>query len=401
MNGSESSLLRRRGLSFLRHFDLPLIAAVLGLAGIGLTAVYSATLHGAQSNLFLKQIVWVCGGAVLFLFLNLSDYRFPTDHAFSIYAAAVLSLVAVLLFGTEIHGSRSWIRFSGIGFQPSEFAKVAVVLVLARYLAGQHEDYLSKTRILALTGLALCPAVLVMMQGDLGTALTYFSILMGTMFVAGMRLRLVFQTAFLSLLSAPLAWFALKDYQQQRILATLNPSLDPQGVGYQTSQSIIAVGSSGLAGKRIRSGVPESTGLRARDSLRLCIRAPDRRVGPAGRGIDPRSVPGALPAPGLDRRPGARPVRDPDCHGCGQPDRVSRPDKRRNVSGNLSSHRDPPAPAELRRLFDNGFSPLPGAGRQRLQAPLCLFRALKRRSHCRSCQSGLSAAAQSLSFLPL
>ncbi len=261
MNGSESSLLRRRGLSFLRHFDLPLIAAVLGLAGIGLTAVYSATLHGAQSNLFLKQIVWVCGGAVLFLFLNLSDYRFPTDHAFSIYAAAVLSLVAVLLFGTEIHGSRSWIRFSGIGFQPSEFAKVAVVLVLARYLAGQHEDYLSKTRILALTGLALCPAVLVMMQGDLGTALTYFSILMGTMFVAGMRLRLVFQTAFLSLLSAPLAWFALKDYQQQRILATLNPSLDPQGVGYQTSQSIIAVGSSGLAGKGFGQGFQSQLGF--------------------------------------------------------------------------------------------------------------------------------------------
>ncbi len=261
MNGSESSLLRRRGITFLRHFDLPLIAAVLCLAGIGLTAVYSATLHGAQSNLFFKQIVWVCGGAVLFLFLNLSDYRFPTDHAFSIYAAAVLSLVAVLLFGTEIHGSRSWIRFSGIGFQPSEFAKVAVVLVLARYLAGQNEDYLSKTRILALTGLALCPAVLVMMQGDLGTALTYFSILVGTMFVAGMRLRLVFQTAFLSLLSAPLAWFALKDYQQQRILATLNPSLDPQGVGYQTSQSIIAVGSSGLTGKGFGQGFQSQLGF--------------------------------------------------------------------------------------------------------------------------------------------
>ena len=261
MNQSESPLRPRRRLSFLGYFDLPLIAVILCLAGIGLTGVYSATLHGAQSNLFLKQIIWICAGTVLFLFLNLNDYRFPTDYAFVIYAGAVFSLVAVLLFGTEVHGSRSWIRISGFGFQPSEFAKVAVVLVLARYLGGQHEDYLSKTRILTLTGLTLCPALLVMMQGDLGTALTYFPILIGTMFVAGLRLRLVLQAVILSLLSAPLAWFALKDYQQQRILVTLNPSLDPQGVGYQTSQSIIAVGSSGLTGKGFGQGFQSQLGF--------------------------------------------------------------------------------------------------------------------------------------------
>ena len=261
MNESESPLRPRRRLSFLGYFDLPLIAVVLCLAGIGLTGVYSATLHGAQSNLFLKQVIWICAGTVLFLFLNLSDYRFPTDYAFVIYAAAVFSLVAVLLFGTEVHGSRSWIRISGVGFQPSEFAKIAVVLVLARTLGGQHEDYLSKTRILTLTGLTLCPALLVMMQGDLGTALTYFPILLGTMFVAGLRLRLVLQAVILSLLSAPFAWFALKDYQQQRILVTLNPSLDPQGVGYQTSQSIIAVGSSGLTGKGFGQGLQSQLGF--------------------------------------------------------------------------------------------------------------------------------------------
>ena len=89
MNESGSPLRPRRRLSFLGYFDLPLIAVVLCLAGIGLTGVYSATLHGAQSNLFLKQIIWICAGTVLFLFLNLSDYRFPIDHAFVIYAAAV------------------------------------------------------------------------------------------------------------------------------------------------------------------------------------------------------------------------------------------------------------------------------------------------------------------------
>ncbi len=261
MNKSESLLLSRRPLSFLGYFDLPLIAVILCLAGIGLTGVYSATLHGAQSNLFSKQIIWICAGTVLFFFLTLSDYRFPTDYAFVMYATAIFSLVAVLLFGTEIHGSRSWIRISGVGFQPSEFAKVAVVLVLARYLAGQHENYLSNIRILTLTGLTLCPALLVMMQGDLGTALTYFPILTGTMLVAGLRLRIVLQTAVLSLLSAPFAWFALKDYQQQRILVTLNPSLDPQGVGYQTSQSVIAVGSSGLTGKGFGQGLQSQLGF--------------------------------------------------------------------------------------------------------------------------------------------
>ena len=253
--------LEKGVFSFVGYFDLPLLATILCLAVIGLTGIYSATLHGAQSDLFSKQIIWLLAGTFIFFFLSLSDYRFLADHAFTLYAIAILGLVVVLIFGTEVHGSRSWIRLGGIGAQPSEFTKVALVLVLARYLADQHENYLSKSRILALTGLTLCPTLLVMLQGDLGTALTYFPILLGAMFVAGLRLRLVLQACFLSLVSAPFAWFALRDYQQQRILATLNPSLDPQGIGYQTSQSVIAIGSSGLAGKGFGNGFQAQLGF--------------------------------------------------------------------------------------------------------------------------------------------
>ncbi len=260
MTQSEGTL-QRSGLKFLGYFDLPLIAAILCMVGIGLTGIYSSTLHGAQSNLFYKQIIWLSVGGLIFLFLNLSDYRFLTDHAFALYVVAVVGLLAVLLFGTEVHGSKSWIRLGGIGVQPSEFMKVAVVLVLARSLAGQHENYLSNTRILSLSGLTLLPALLVMLQGDLGTALTYFPILVGSIFVAGLRLRLALQAAILSLLFSPFAWFALRGYQQQRILATLNPSLDPQGVGYQTSQSIIAIGSSGLTGKGFGNGFQSQLGF--------------------------------------------------------------------------------------------------------------------------------------------
>ena len=253
--------LQRKAIRFWGWFDLPFIISVVALAGIGLIGIYSATLNGPSFNLFSKQMVWLLLGGLIFFFLSLSDYRVLNDHAFTLYSVSIVGLIAVLLFGVEIHGSRSWIRLAGISLQPSEFAKISLVLVVARYLSGQSETYLSKTQILALSCLILLPTLLVMLQGDLGTGITYLPIVVGAMFVAGLTVRIAFTMSILILLSSPLAWFTLRGYQQQRILATLNPSLDPQGVGYQTSQSVIAIGSSGLTGKGFGNGFQSQLGF--------------------------------------------------------------------------------------------------------------------------------------------
>ncbi len=239
----------------LSQFDFGIFAAALLLATIGLIGIYSATAdHEATRSLFSRQGFWLGLGVLACLLALAVDYHFLIDRAFVLYGLTLLVLGGVLLFGAEINGSRSWLRFGGVGFQPSEFAKVAVVLALARYLSELNTNYLQRKHLLTLAGITLAPTILVIMQGDLGTALTYVPIMAGAVLIAGLRTRFLIGVLILTLLVAPLAWFTLKDYQKQRILVTFDPDLDPQGVGYQTKQSLIAIGSGGITGKGLGEG---------------------------------------------------------------------------------------------------------------------------------------------------
>lgn len=247
--------------SWLRQFDFSLLGGALVLSLIGLVGIYSATMQGADSSLYLKQAIWIVAGVVLCLVILAIDYRFLTDHAFVLYGITILVLIAVLIFGREINGSKSWIRFGGVGIQPSEPAKIIVILTLASYLADLNENYLRRKDVLILAGITLLPMLLITMQGDLGTALTFVPILVGTMLVAGFRWRFLAFVLVVVLCIAPLGWFTLKEHQQQRILVTLNPDLDPDGVGYQTRQSLIAIGSGGLTGKGLGNGLQSQLGF--------------------------------------------------------------------------------------------------------------------------------------------
>lgn len=234
----------------LHQFDFLLLGSMLALAVIGLLAINSVASYGANPMFFYKQVLWLLLGVFVFLlFFLVVDYHFLTDHAFLLYLLTILVLIAVLLFGQEINGSRSWLRIGGIGLQPSELAKIVVILTLARYLSELKHDTLLKKDVLIVAGMTALPVILVEMQGDLGTALTYLPILLGTLLVTGLPTRFLVWVLILTLCLVPLGWFALQDYQQQRILVMFDPELDPHGVGYQTRQSLIAVGSGGLTGK--------------------------------------------------------------------------------------------------------------------------------------------------------
>ena len=247
--------------AWFRQFDYLLFGGALCLSSVGLVGIYSATIHGADSALFVRQAVWIGAGVFLTFLVMAIDYRFLTDHALLFYALTMLLLVAVLIFGREINGSKSWIRFGSFGIQPSEPAKIVVILALASYLSQLNDNYLRRKDVAALAGLTLLPVILIMMQGDLGTALTFLPILVGTMLVAGLRLKFLIVVLVVILCVAPLGWVTLKDYQKQRILVTLNPDLDPDGVGYQTRQSLIAIGSGGLMGKGLGNGLQSQLGF--------------------------------------------------------------------------------------------------------------------------------------------
>lgn len=245
---------------FLRiDYLLLLLALVLSL--IGALGAYSAETPGGPENTFVRQLVWIGLGLCVCLAVAAVDYHLLTDYAFLLYIGAILMLLAVLLFGVEIHGSKSWLAVGPVRFQPSEFGKLVLILTLARYLAAIEGPSVRRRHFLAITLLTLVPMGLVILQGDLGTAMMYFPILLAVILVAGLRLRFLVGLLALMLCMAPAGWFVMKNYQRQRILATLNPELDPQGVGYQTRQSLIAIGSGGLFGKGIGQGDQSQLGF--------------------------------------------------------------------------------------------------------------------------------------------
>ncbi len=249
------------GRRLFSQFDYPLFGGTLLMSLIGLLGIYSATTHGADDSLFFRQVIWLSLGVCACLAMLLIDYHILVDNAMVLYLLTALVLLGVLFFGTEVNGSRSWIRVAGFGAQPSELAKIVLVLALANYLSGLNQNYLGRRHLVTLAGLTLLPVVLVTLQGDLGTALTFFPILLGTALVAGVRARFLMGLLILALCVAPIGWFTLKEYQKQRIRVTLNPDLDPSGVGYQTNQSLIAIGSGGMTGKGFGNGLQSQLGF--------------------------------------------------------------------------------------------------------------------------------------------
>lgn len=243
------------------QFDFFLFGAALVLALLGVLGVYSASIQGGPSQIFLRQLAWVGLGVLVCVIVVSLDYHSLADHALFLYGLANLFLAGILFFGTEINGSKSWISFAGFRFQPSELVKVVVILALARYLSELNENHLKRGHLLVLSLLTLLPMILIILQGDLGTALMYFPILWGIMVVGGVKLRFVVAALVLTLCVAPAGWFFLKDYQKQRILVAFNLQEDPLGIGYQTRQSQIAIGSGGFIGKGIGRGSQSQLGF--------------------------------------------------------------------------------------------------------------------------------------------
>ena len=251
-------MLTRR---FLSQFDYFLFLAIVILALIGALGIYDASAEEGDYSLFVRHLLWIGLGIGVCLFITSIDYHFLTDHAFLLYGLSTLLLLGILFFGKEINGSKSWFTIGDISFQPSEIAKVALILVLARYLSEISNNFLQHRHLFTLGALTLCPMILITLQGDLGTALMYLPVLLGVVMVAGLRMRFMIGILIVALCVAPLGWVLLKDYQKERILVTLDPGRDPQGIGYQSRQSQIAIGSGGLFGKGLGQGLQSQLGF--------------------------------------------------------------------------------------------------------------------------------------------
>ena len=252
--------------SVVRHMDWVLIAAVLALALIGTLLVWSATRAGlAQAggnpNTYLeKQLLNVVIGLVLLIAVSLIDYRILRTYTPLVYAAACLGLLVVLSpLGATVNGAHSWIALPG-GFQiePSEFAKIGMILMLAVIL-GDLRDRPSRPGALEVALALACgglPLLLVILQPDLGVTILLLVLLMGMIAVSGVRLRWLAGLGAAGVLAALAIWSLrlLKPYQVQRLTAFANPAADPRGTGYSAAQAKIAIGSGRMFGQGLFHG---------------------------------------------------------------------------------------------------------------------------------------------------
>ncbi len=246
----------RRFLSF-RDFDWLLLLAVLVLCAISLAEVYSTTMHTRFASFETKQMLWIAAGLAGMFVLAKIDYHRLLDWAPWAYAVFVVSLVAVRVVGRKVMGARRWIALGPFEFQPSEWVKLVLVLVVARYFANLGGRNLTWREIFKAFALVGVPMLLVLVQPDLGTTLTYSPILVAGLFLGGISFR---QAAILLFCGTSLivgAWSSgkiLKPYQKARLTSFINPDVDPRGSGYQIRQSLIAVGSGGIWGKGAEKG---------------------------------------------------------------------------------------------------------------------------------------------------
>jgi rod shape determining protein RodA len=238
----------------LLGFDWFLFLAILGLSAAGVAAIWSTTDGTSLNSYFGKQLTYLCWAVLVFLVLLYFDYHIFSDYITFIYLAGLLVLGSVLMFGHRIHGNKSWINLGVFSVQPSEFMKILVIIALAKYYSELDREYLEFRELAIGALIVFAPAILVVLQGDLGTTVTFFPIYAVLSLLAGIRRKHLIIVLVAVAVAMPPAWFMLRNHQRNRIETVFNPSKDPQRLGYQTLQSEIAIGSGQFFGKGFKQG---------------------------------------------------------------------------------------------------------------------------------------------------
>ncbi len=241
---------------FRATVDLPLVLAVLAICGVGLLNLYSAT-HGTRhASKFDQQVQWVVVGALAFVVATIVDYRTLVRAAWFLLAGAVGLLLVVRLLGEAAHakGSYRWFNLGTMGGQPSEIAKLAVILVLARLFHDAEVRHLRWQDATLRAAVLAIPVGLIAMQPDLGTSILLVLIILSVGFVCMPNLWPMVYVTLAGLAAVPIIWENMHPYQKQRVLAFLDPGADPTGAGWHTRQSIFAVGSGKITGKGYMHG---------------------------------------------------------------------------------------------------------------------------------------------------
>jgi len=247
-------------IAAIKRIDWPLMGGVALVVAAGLLMLASSA-----PDLFFKQIIVAAVGFGIAMLGPFIDLRPIVSYRWTILVFFILSVFGlglVHLLGTEVNGAKSWIDLGFFRLQPSEFAKIALILVLAAFFSRRHVGIRRLGVIAGSFAYFIVPAFLILTEPDLGSTLIFFGIWFGFLLVAGLPIRYVLSSLGLFALAGILAWnFGLKTYQKERISAVFHPEFDPLGVNYNVIQSKNAIGSSGLFGKGFKQGAVVQLGF--------------------------------------------------------------------------------------------------------------------------------------------
>ena len=246
----------------LRDFDVLLLLSALGLVTLGTLLIYSGSLSqfgkptmSDFSHPVVRQILFASAGVVLALAFARMDYRLLGTFSYGLYIAVVALLFFVDAAGEAAYGSRRWLLIGSVQVQPSEIAKLIVIVMLAKYLSDRQESVNTLRVFTGSIAIVALPGAMVFAQPDLGSSLVFAAIWLGMITVAGADWKHIFGLVCAGLIAIPFVFLGLvTDYQRERVHLWLDPASDPLGAGFQALQARIGIGSGGLIGKGLTHG---------------------------------------------------------------------------------------------------------------------------------------------------
>ena len=277
--------------------DRPLLLATAAILVIGTLLVWSATAHntalnGGDSTAFVeKHVINIVIGLVLAVLVAVTDHRWVRILTPLVYVGSVIGLLLVLVMGSTINGSRSWLFIGGMSLQPAEFAKLAVVsgmaLVVAERIEGSRRRRVGTVEVVLMLAIAGLPGLLILAQPDLGTMLVLAATVFAVLAVAGVSARWLGVLAAGGIAAAAVVVTSgmLKTYQIDRFMAFTNPDLDPRGAGYNTTQARIAVGNGGLFGQGLFHGSQTRSGFVPEQHTDFVFTVAGEELGLVGAGL--------------------------------------------------------------------------------------------------------------------
>lgn len=239
-----------------KTFDWLIFIIPILLAATGIAVIYSLTYYNDTIYLFHGQIIYFIIGLAAMLFFTFFDYRHWKGASWFLYLIGIVLLVLVLYIGKSTFGATRWIDLNFFNLQPAEFFKLFVILILAKFLGDRLGRMGFKQIIFALI-MGIIPALLILKQPDLGSFAVIVVIVLGMLLFSRLNKKQILIIMLVGILTLPLVWLNLKDYQKERIFTFINPTSDQFGSGYNVLQSTIAVGNGGFFGKGLGHG-PQS-----------------------------------------------------------------------------------------------------------------------------------------------